>query len=96
MSITEKIAVPTLQELLDIYSCGKRVEEKADEWMPLIDWTPIIEMKDVMVKEAKTYFHNAMSAFKEAGIDTEDPLEMLLLLKNSHRRNWKRHFIPLR
>ena len=81
VSITEKIAVPTLQELLDIYSCGKRVEEKADEWMPLIDWTPIIEMKDVMVKEAKTYFHNAMSAFKEAGIDTEDPLEMLLLLK---------------
>lgn len=81
VSITEKIAVPTLTELLNIYSCGKRVEEKADEWMPLIDWTPIIEMKDVMVREAKQYFENAMSAFREAGIDTEDPLEMLLMLK---------------
>lgn len=81
VSITEKIAVPTLQELLNIYACGKRVEEKADEWMPLIDWTPIIEMKDVMVAEAKRYFANAMSAFREAGIDTEDPLEMLLMLK---------------
>lgn len=81
VSITEKIAVPTLQELLNIYACGKRVEEKADEWMPLIDWTPIIEMKEVMVAEAKRYFANAMAAFREAGIDTEDPLEMLLMLK---------------
>ena len=81
VSITEKIAVPTLQELLNIYSCGKRVEEKAEEWMTLIDWDPIIEMKDVMVEEAKQYFENAMTAFKEAGIDTEDPLEMLLMLK---------------
>lgn len=81
VSITEKIAVPTLQELLNIYSCGKRVEEKADEWMDLIHWDPILEMKDVMVKEAKQYFHNAMTAFREAGIDTEDPLEMLLMLK---------------
>lgn len=81
VSITEKIAVPTLQELLNIYACGKRVEEKADEWMPLIDWTPIIQMKDVMVAEAKRYFENAMCAFREAGINTEDPLEMLLMLK---------------
>jgi len=81
VSITEKIAVPTLQELLNIYSCGKRVEEKAKEWMTLIDWNPIIEMKDVMVKEAKQYFDNAMTVFEEAGIDTEDPLEMLLMLK---------------
>ena len=81
VSITEKIAVPTLQELLNIYACGKRVEEKADEWMPLIDWTPIIHMKDVMVQEAKRYFRNAMTAFEEAGIDTGDPLEMLLMLK---------------
>lgn len=81
VSITEKIAVPTLQELLNIYACGKRVEEKADEWMPLIDWMPILRMKDVMVAEARQYFENAMNAFVEAGIDVEDPLEMLLMLK---------------
>ena len=69
VSITEKIAVPTLQELLNIYACGKRVEEKAEEWMPLIDWTPILKMKDVMVAEARRYFENAMNAFRAAGID---------------------------
>lgn len=81
VSITEKIAVPTLQELLNIFVCGKRVEEKADEWLPLVDFSPIVEMKDVIVREAKIYFKNAMEGFREAGIDTEDPLEMLLMLK---------------
>lgn len=81
VSITEKVAVPTRQELQNIYAVGKRVEEKADEWMPLIDWTLIEEMSDKMVEEAKLYFDRAMSAFREAGIDTEDPLEMLLFLK---------------
>lgn len=81
VSITEKVAVPTRQELQNIYSVGKRVEEKAEEWMPLIDWTLIEDMADKMVEEAHLYFERAMSAFKEAGIDTEDPLEMLLFLK---------------
>lgn len=81
VSITEKIAVPTRQELQNIFAVGKRVEEKADEWMPLMDWTRIEEMADRMVDEAKRYFDRAMAAFQEAGIDTEDPLEMLLMLK---------------
>lgn len=81
VSITEKVAVPTRQELQNIFAVGKRVEEKADEWMPLLDWTPIEQMADRMVEEAKLYFARAMAAFREAGIDTEDPLEMLLTLK---------------
>lgn len=81
VSITEKIAVPTMQELINIHMCGRRVEEKADEWMDLVDFTRIEQMKDVIVKEARSYFKNAMKAFEAAGIDTEDPLEMLLMLK---------------
>lgn len=81
VSITEKIAVPTLEELLNIYLCGKRVEEKAEEWLPLVDFGPLEKLKDTMVTEAKIYFDNAMKAFVQAGIDVEDPLEMLLMLK---------------
>ena len=81
VSITEKIAVPTRQELMNIFACGKRVEEKAEEWLPLVDFTPIEKIKDVMVAEAKSFFKNAMSGFEQAGIDTTDPLEMLLMLK---------------
>lgn len=82
VSITEKIAVPTLQELLDIFTAGKRTEEKAEEWLPFMDFSRIDEMAEVMMEEGKIFFENVMTGFKEAGIDTEDPLEMLLVIKN--------------
>lgn len=81
VSITEKVRVPTLQELLNIFSCGKRVEEKAEEWLPFMNFEPLEHMRDVMVREGRKMFENAMAAFREAGIDTEDPLEMILVLK---------------
>ena len=81
VSITEKVRVPTLRELLNITACGKRVEEKADEWMPFMNFKPIEDMADVMVREGTRMYENAMQAFREAGIDTEDPLEMILVLK---------------
>ncbi len=82
VAITEKIAVPTMQELWDIFVAGKRTEEKADEWMPFMDFTVLEEMADVMVREGKIFFNNVMEGFREAGIDVEDPLEMILTLKH--------------
>lgn len=81
VSITEKIAVPTLQELLDIFTAGKRTEEKADEWLPFMDFNKLEEMRDVMIREGKIFFKNVIVGFKEAGIDVDDPLEMVLALK---------------
>lgn len=82
VSITEKISVATMQELWDIFVAGKRTEEKANEWLPFMDFSKLEEMADVMAKEGKIFFSNVMEGLNEAGIDTEDPLELLLVLKN--------------
>lgn len=82
VAITEKIAVPTLQELMDIFTAGKRIEEKADEWMPFMDFSKIDEMAEVMMREGKIFFDNLMDGFQRAGINTKDPLEMILVIKN--------------
>ncbi|MCG8483238.1 MAG: cobalamin-dependent protein [Clostridia bacterium] len=81
VSITEKIKVPTLQELFDILAAGKRAEEIADEWEVFMDFTRLEEMRDVMVEQGKQFFDNAIAGFREAGIDVEDPLEMILTLR---------------
>lgn len=87
VSVTEKIAVPTMDELWDIFCAGKRVEEKAPEWETFMDWTKLEHMADVMMREGQIMFDNCLRGLKEAGIDIEDPLEMLLTLK---------HFDPVR
>lgn len=94
VSITEKIKVPTLQELFDIFTAGKRAEEKADEWMPFFNFAPLEEMRDVMAREGRKMFGNILEGLKEAGIDIEDPLEMLLLLKSMNPIRFEQMFHP--
>lgn len=94
VAITEKIAVPTMEELWDIYIAGKRTEEKADEWMPFMDFARLEEMADVMMEQGTIFFNNVMEGLKEAGIDTEDPLEMILTLKHFDPIKFEQAFHP--
>ena len=92
VSITEKIKVPTLQDLQDIFAAGKRAEEKAEEWAPFMDFSKLEEMRDVMVREGKIFFENVLEGFREAGIDVEDPLELFLVLKNCNPIRFEQMF----
>lgn len=92
VSITEKIKVPTLEELMNILSAAKRTEEKVEEWMPYFNFEPLEKMRDVMAEEGRKFFGNVLEGFKEAGIDTEDPLELLMVLKNMNPIRFEQMF----
>ncbi len=92
VAITEKIAVPTLQELLNIFVAGKRTEEKADDWLPFMDFSKLEKMRDVMMREGRIFFENVLKGFRKAGIDVEDPLEMVLTLKKFNPVEFEKMF----
>lgn len=92
VSITEKLRVPTLQELEDIFAAGKRAEEKADEWLPYFNFEPLEKMRDVMAEEGEKLFRNSLEGLKEAGIDIEDPVEMLLVLTEMNPIRYEQMF----
>lgn len=94
VSITEKIKVPTLQELFDIFSAGKRAEEKAEEWLPYFNFEPLEKMRDVMAEQGTIMFNNILEGLRNAGIDTEDPMEMFLLLKKMNPIRFEQMFHP--
>jgi methylmalonyl-CoA mutase cobalamin-binding subunit len=94
VSITEALAVPTLQELLDIFMAGKRAEEKAHEWDKYMDFTPLESIRDTMAQKAVLFFNNVLQGFKESGIDIEDPLQMIMVLKNFNRGRFEMAFHP--
>jgi methylmalonyl-CoA mutase cobalamin-binding subunit len=94
VSITEKIAVPTLEELLNIFTVGKRIEEKAPEWDEFMDFSKIDEMSDIMVAQGRQFFENLLEGFREAGINIEDPLEMILAIRNLNPLKFEHSFHP--
>ena len=94
VSITEKIAVPTLRELLDILAAGKRTEENAEAWLPYMDFTKLEEMRDVMVEQGTQMYHNILEGFEAAGIDTHDPLELVMVLRKFNPLRFEQMFHP--
>lgn len=93
-AVTERLRTPSLDELLEIAAAGMRAESKAREWLPLIDWTPIEKMSDLMVEKGTQFFCNVMDAFREAGVDTEDPLQMIVMLKRFSPTKFEQSFHP--
>lgn len=92
IAITERIAVPTAQALFDICSVGARALEGALYWEDMLDWSSFEEIVDELKEEGKLFFENAMNVLKEAGINTEDPLEMFMTLKNMNPNRFEATF----
>ena len=92
--ITEKVAIPTVQELLDMTGACQRAELRADDYMRLIDWTPIEELRDKVKSYSDIMFDNIMNGLKEAGIDTTNPIEMMVVFKKMDPTKFEQFFHP--
>jgi methylmalonyl-CoA mutase cobalamin-binding subunit len=94
VAVTERLRVPTLQELFDIAAAGKRAEEKAREWLPLMNFTPLEELRDDLIEKGTRFYNNVMDGFKKAGVDIEDPLQMIVVLKRFNPVKFETSFHP--
>jgi methylmalonyl-CoA mutase cobalamin-binding subunit len=94
VSITEKLRVPTLHELFNIAAAGKRVEEKAREWLPLINFAPLEELRDDLIDKGTKFYNNIMHAFEKAGVDMYDPLQIITVLKRFNPVKFELSFHP--
>lgn len=94
VSITEKITVPTLQELLNIFSAGQRAFERAEDWDDLMDWRPIEKIRDYLMVEGKKFFENTLQTLEAAGVNIKDPLEIMMTLKKLNPSKFEGTFHP--
>lgn len=94
VAVTEVLRTPSLEELLDIASAGMRAETKAREWLPLMDFTPIETLSDLMVEKGTAFFRNAMAAFEDAGVDIRDPLQIIMVLRHFNPVRFEQSFHP--
>lgn len=94
VSITEALQVATAQELCNILSVGMRQLENIREWDKIIDWTSYEEKRDGIKEKALIMFNKIIQGFDDAGIDINDPLQWLLILKKFNRSSFEVMFHP--
>jgi methylmalonyl-CoA mutase cobalamin-binding subunit len=76
--ITEKLQVPTVQEIADIHAAARSAAAKSRDLESLLDFSTIEADRDVLVEQGTRFFQNALRVLAELGVDVNDPLQTLL------------------
>ena len=92
--ITEKVHVPTIEVIKGMLGACARLEENIEQWEDVIDFTLIDEMAETLKTEGTKFFKNMLSVLSGAGLDIEDPLQMLMFIKNFNPGLFEETFHP--
>ncbi|MGI6767121.1 MAG: hypothetical protein ACOX4R_07960 [Lentihominibacter sp.] len=92
--ITEKVTVPTVEGIINMTAACQRAEEYADDYYKLIDFTEIEKLRDRFKEFADNMFNNMMIGLKEAGVDINNPLELMVVFKRMDPSKIEQFFHP--
>ncbi|MFL7869861.1 MAG: cobalamin B12-binding domain-containing protein, partial [Anaerolineales bacterium] len=81
LPVTEAVRIPTAEEISEIHTYGRQVEAAARRMHPFIDFSPARAFSDQIVQAGKKIFERAIDGLKEAGLNTNNPVQMLYVLK---------------
>ena len=92
--ITEKVHVPTIDAIKGMLGVCSRLEENIDQWEDVIDFSAIDEMAAVLKEKGTKFFHKMLDTLDFAGLDIEDPMQMLMFIKNFNAGLFEETFHP--
>lgn len=79
--VTENERIPDVAEVIEAQLFAARLTDHEHRHMPLLDTGPARALADRIVSGGRTFFNNALKHLSAAGIDTDNPFEMLLAIR---------------
>ncbi|MEM7195844.1 MAG: cobalamin-dependent protein [Pseudomonadota bacterium] len=79
--VTENQRIPDLEEIIDAQSFAQRMCDRADEYARMFDLSVVDPVTDNLVRGGQLFFEAVRHGFSEAGIDTSNPVEMMLAIR---------------
>lgn len=83
--ITEKVHVPTIEVIKGALGACSRLEENIEQWDDMVGFAAIDEMAEILRVQGRTKFQNILDNIDGAGLTIEDPLQMLMFIKNRYQ-----------
>jgi methylmalonyl-CoA mutase cobalamin-binding subunit len=75
---TEAIRIPTPDELVQSLLIVDEAWKCAERSQHLFDWRPVYAVRDQITAGGRQFFERMMAGFADLGIDTKDPMHLLL------------------
>ena len=79
--VTENERIPDVAEVIETQLFAARLANHEKRHMPLLDTVPARALADRIVSGGQKFFDNALKHLTAAGIDTDNPFEMLLAIR---------------
>jgi methylmalonyl-CoA mutase cobalamin-binding subunit len=76
--VTEAIHIPTEDEIVQSLVVASEAANRARATMELIDWRPVLELRDKILDGGRRYFNNLIKGLESFGVDVRDPLQCIL------------------
>ena len=79
--VTEPLRVPSMDEIVETHNITRRIIDDAPRLMETINWEPIEAERDRLIEGGRRFFKRFMSGLGELGVDTKDPLQILVAVR---------------
>ncbi len=81
LPVTESLRIPSAEEIAEAQIFGHRIEDSAGRLLQHVDFSAARAFADKVTTAGKRIFNDALTGLKEAGVNHEDPVELLYVLK---------------
>ena len=79
--VTEAERIPTWEEIVQAHTVGRRVIDEADRLMESLNWPHIEALSEQLKAGGQVFFDNLVQGLAELGVETQDPLQMLVAVR---------------
>jgi methylmalonyl-CoA mutase cobalamin-binding subunit len=92
LPVTEAVRIPNAKDILQAQVMARRIEESARRMVPHVDLSQARAIKDKLIGPGRAVFVRALAGLKAAGVDVQNPLQMLFVLKKMGPVQFQREF----
>ena len=92
--VTEALHIPEIDEIVNAHLFANRLVRRAQGFEPLFDLEEVERIAGRLVEAGHRFKERVLNGLAEAGIDTANPLELLLALRRIGARRLEEQFGP--
>ena len=92
--VSENERIPDIDEVIAAQLYAVRLLEQSEGHAVLIDWQAVEQLADRLIEGGQLFKQRVLTGLTEAGIDTSDPMEVLLALRRLGPRKLEALFGP--
>lgn len=92
LPVTEFSRTPSADEIIEAQRFGHRVEVTARRLLPFVEFSPSYDFARTIVSAGRSVCDNALNCLRDAGVNTEDPVQLLFVLKKLGPKRFEEAF----